>query len=40
MLMYLCVWHVLKNWKKMIVLKVPKVKDKKEAVFQALMHTM
>ncbi len=32
---FLCAWHVLKNWKKMIMSKVPKVEDKREVAFQA-----
>ncbi len=37
---FLFVWHVVKFWKKMIMSKVPKAKEKREVVFQALWHTM
>jgi hypothetical protein len=40
MCMSFCVLGILKNWKKMIMFKVPKVRDKKEVVFQALWHAM
>ncbi len=35
MSVFLCAWHVLKNWKKMIMSKVPKVGDKREVAVQA-----
>jgi len=38
--MYLCAWHVLKNWKKKIISKVPKDGDLKDHIFQALRATM
>jgi hypothetical protein len=38
--MFLFVWHVVKFWKKVIMSKVPKAKEKREVVFQALWHTM
>jgi hypothetical protein len=38
--MYLCAWHVLKNWEKNIISKVPKDGDMKDRIFQALKATM
>jgi hypothetical protein len=37
--MYLCAWHVLKNWKKNIISKVPKDGDLNDYIFQALKVT-
>jgi hypothetical protein len=38
--MFLFGQHVVKFWKKMILSKVLKVKDKREVVFQVLWHTI
>jgi hypothetical protein len=40
-LVYLCAWHVLKNWKKKIISKVPmdgNLKDHIFQVFRAMMY--